>query len=101
MFNSARAFLLTLAATFALLTTMWVTAAHADTNGVGCRYVGDGVQMCDGAGWQLPSAPRGAARRLPRVDVRRTATVKGSSDIGAPSARVGHTVVIARLGTRI
>lgn len=98
MFTSSARFLLTLAATFALLVTMWVTAAQAST---GCRSVGDGITMCDGAGFQLPEAPRGTVRRLPRVDVRRTATVKGSSDLGAPSARIGHTVVIARLGTRI
>lgn len=98
MFSSARAFLLTLAATFALLLTMWVSAAHAETT---CRKVGDSVTMCEGVGYQLPSAPRGTVRRLPRVSTHRTATVRGSSDVSAPSARVGHTVVIARLGTRI
>lgn len=95
MFTSPARFLLTLAATFALLLTMWVSAAQADT---GCRKVADRVTMCDGAGYQLPEAPRGTVRRLPRVPTHRTATVRGSSDLGA---RVGHTVIIASLGTRI
>lgn len=102
MFTSPARFLLTLAAVLALLTTMWVSAAQADT---GCRYLGNGITMCEGAGYQLPEPPRGTVRRLPRVDARRTAIVRGSSTIGTPSAqpsaRVGHTVVIARLGTRI
>jgi len=95
MFTSSARFLLTLAAAFALLLTMWVTAAQADT---GCRKVGDGVTMCEGVGYQLPDAPRGTVRRLPATSTAHRAAVLYSRLKGE---RVGTTVVVARLGTRI
>lgn len=90
-------FLASLVVTFVILSYMWVNAAHADT---GCRKVGATVTMCDGAGYQLPAAPRGTVRRLPRVSAHRVNHVRGASDLGAPTARVGTTVVVARLGAR-
>jgi hypothetical protein len=95
MFTSPARFLLTIAATFALLVTMWVSAAQADT---GCRKVGEGVVMCEGAGWQLPEAPRGTVKHRPAYSTAHRAAVLYSRLKGE---RVGTTVVIARLGTRI
>ncbi len=98
-------FLLALVVTFCTLSYMWVSAAQADT---GCRKVGDAVTMCDGAGYQLPEAPRGTVRRLPRVSTHRTAHVRGEHTVSAgvseqapASHRVGVTVIVARLGARI
>lgn len=95
MFTSARAFLLTLAAVLVLLTTMWVSAAKADT---GCHSVGDGITVCDGAGWRLPSAPRGTVKHRPATSAAHRAAVLYSRLKGE---RVGTTVVVARLGARI
>jgi hypothetical protein len=94
MFTSPARFLLTLAATFALLITMWVSAAQADT---GCRKVGDGVTMCDGVGYQLPSAPRGTVKHRPAYSAAHRAAVLYSRLKGE---RTGQTVIIARLGAR-
>lgn len=97
MINSSFRLFALLIATFALLTTMWVNAAQADT---GCRKVGQSVTMCDGAGWQLPEAPRGAARPRPAysVDHRLHAALSAAKRLQAE--RRGTTVVIARLGVR-
>lgn len=112
MFTSPARFLLTLAATFALLLTMWVTAAKADTHAdtsfevhmvtsqgsdaaqraMRCYRrplvqgtVGESVLVCD---TEPSAAPAVAKRAAKAAKVRK-------------SARVGHTVVIARLGARI
>lgn len=100
MFTSPARFLLTLAAVFALLTTMWVSAARASDIGVGCRNVGDGITVCDGAGWRLPSAPRGTARRLAAPSVAHRAAAALAAHRVAHQGRVGHTVIVARLGAR-
>jgi hypothetical protein len=109
------AFLVVLALTLVGLTFGWVTAAHADTlaspsaaSAHQCRKVGQGVVMCEGAGWQLPEPPRGTVKRRPATSHAHRAAVlynrlrsaHTGSDVGA-TGRVGTTVVIARLGTRI
>lgn len=90
---SARSFLSVLALALISLTYLWVSAgtAHASE----CRRVGPDVVMCEGS--DLPEAPRGTARRLPRVTHGQPVIVRGSSVIGA---RVGRTVIVARLGAR-
>lgn len=101
MFSTAFRFLAAILATFALLTFMWVSAAHAAPGShdsrARCTAVGDGITMCDGAGYRLPDAPRGTVRRLPRVSTHRVNSVVGTSTIGA---RVGVTVVVVRMGAR-
>jgi hypothetical protein len=115
MINSSLRLFALLITTFALLVTMWVSAAQADTlaspsaaSAHQCRKVGQGVVMCEGAGWQLPEPPRGTVKRRPATSHAHRAAVlynrlrsaHTGSDVGA-TGRVGTTVVIARLGTRI
>lgn len=99
MFTSAFRFLASIAATFALLSYMWCTAASAadlgDRSAVGCRNLANGVTMCDGAGYQLPEAPRGTVKHRTAVSVAHRATVLYSR---LNSERRGTTVIIARLG---
>lgn len=92
MFTSATRFLVSLFAVFILLTAMWVTAAHAAPM---CRSMDDGITACDGA--QLPAAPRGTVRHLPRVPTYRVNSVRGGSMVGAQ--RMGVTTVV-HMGVR-
>lgn len=88
---TARRFLAVLAAALFTLTYLWVSAGTA--HAAECRRVGPDVVMCEGS--ELPEAPRGTARRLPRVTHGQPVIVRGSTVIGE---RLGTTVVVARFG---
>ncbi len=97
--TAGRTFLASLVVVFVLLSYMWVSAAHADTR---CDILPSGVVLCEGAGWQLPSAPRGTVKHRPAISARHRAQAAAVSARQArlthTVARVGTTVVIARLG---
>lgn len=97
--TAGRTFLLTLAATFALLLTMWVSAAHASEGR--CELLSSGVVMCDGAGWRMPDAPRGTVKHRPAVSIaHRVAAALAAHRLASVGGRVGTTEVVARLGAR-
>lgn len=91
-------FLASLAFTFVLLSYMWVSAAHADTR---CTELANGVTMCDGAGFQLPEAPRGTVKHRPAVSVAHRVRAALVVARAAQAGRVGTTVVVARYGVRL
>jgi hypothetical protein len=81
---------------FAILCTLWCTAARAEcerrplANDVAGQY----VVTCDGS---QVTAPSGTARTLRRAPVRR---VVGESVVRVRAQRVGVTHIVARMGAR-
>jgi len=92
MFNSAVRFLASLVVVFLLLTYMWVNAANAAE----CTALPSGVVACDGS--ELPSAPRGTVKHRPATSVAHRIAAIQARRLG--EVRIGHTVIIARLGAR-
>ncbi len=105
MFTSPARFLLTLAATLVLLTTMWINAAHAEMS----PDTSFEVAVVTAQSTDVRQREMVCERRpLMNGRVGETVLVCDVPAVKAPSTRkvrhatrVGHTVIVARLGTRI